>query len=125
MKYRDYIIIFILFICVLFLNNYVSAGDCASIPWSDMKLSAQGGARGGEVVLRWKPVFFANHYSLVYGTRSKQYLYGGLDIGMENSNSYTVKSLKPGTRYYFKLSAGRDCIQGNVFSKEVSAVSRR
>ncbi len=123
-KYIGLILAGAFLICGLVFFTPKTYAGCNYIPWSDMKLTAATGLRKGEVVLGWRPVFFANHYSLLFGLKKGNYIYGALDIGFQNANSYTVKSLKSKTRYYFQVSAGKECSEGSVFSKEVSAVAR-
>ncbi len=123
-KYIGFILVgAFLFYGIVFFAPKTYAG-CDYIPWSDMKLTAATGRNKGEVLLRWRPVFFANHYFLLYGLKKGKYIYGASDIGFQNANSYTVKLLKSKTRYYFQVSAGKECSQGSVFSKEASAVAR-
>jgi hypothetical protein len=61
------------------------------------------GPRAGEVTVYWTPSTVSDgQYHLVYGTESGHYTMGALNVGGE-SNSYTVKGLSSGQRYYFKL----------------------
>lgn len=97
------------------------AGDCGGpYPPKPAKVWAKSGPGSGEVTLYWDEVPYANRYAVAYGTESGKYLYGGDNIGGQMSRSYTVKYLSPGTKYYFRLAAARDCTS-SPFSEEVSS----
>lgn len=87
-------------------------------PSTPTNLKAESGPNNGEVTLTWTKVYQANHYSLVFGPSSKNYVYGAADIG--NVNNYVVKSLTPGKLYYFAIAGVGNC-SSSGFSQEVSA----
>lgn len=94
-------------------------GTAPSVP---TKVSAVSGPSGGEVTIFWDALSFANRYALAYGTVSNKYIYGADNIGGEQARSYTVKSLQPGVKYYFRLAAAKDCAS-SPFTSEISAVA--
>ena len=94
-------------------------GTAPSVP---TKVSAVSGPSGGEVTIFWDASSFANRYALAYGTVSNKYIYGANNIGGEQSRVYTVKSLQPGVKYYFRLAAAKDCAS-SPFTSEISAVA--
>ena len=63
------------------------------------------------------------HYALEYGSLSGSYQYGAANIGGRDTRSYTVKSLSPGTRYYFRVRAGNGCSTGS-WSAEASSTTQ-
>ena len=97
------------------------AADCGGpVPPKPMKVWAKPGPSGGQVTLYWDATPHANRYAVAYGTMSNKYMYGADNIGNENSRSYTVKSLVPGAKYYFRLAAANGC-SSSPFSDEVMA----
>lgn len=61
------------------------------------------GKNSGEITIHWSDnTIGAQDYHLVYGTESGHYTMGALNIG-GHGQSYTVRYLNPGQRYYFKL----------------------
>jgi len=61
------------------------------------------GDYSGEIKVYWTPnTVSTGQYHLVYGTESGHYTMGALNIGGK-SNSFTIRGLTPGVRYYFKL----------------------
>ncbi|MBD3279806.1 MAG: hypothetical protein GF390_03800 [Candidatus Pacebacteria bacterium] len=61
------------------------------------------GPHTGEITVYWTPSEVSDgQYHLIYGTESGVYTMGALNIG-GSSNSFTVRGLNPGQRYYFKL----------------------
>ncbi|MBU0572190.1 fibronectin type III domain-containing protein [Patescibacteria group bacterium] len=86
-------------------------------PWL-YQASAQGKS---SIILRftnWQtPV---DHFALEYGTESNKYTFGVSSFGNKDTNSYTVGSLLPNTRYYFRVRAGNGCATG-TWSSEISA----
>lgn len=94
-------------------------GGCSDAsPAVPSGLQASGGPSSGEVTLAWNKVDGADHYSLVFGSGSRQYQYGAADIG--NVGRYVVKQLSPGQLYYFAVAAVEGCASSG-FSSEVSA----
>jgi hypothetical protein len=103
-------------------NQGTSAPSCdETSPSTPTGLKAESGPNNGEITLTWTKVYQANHYSLVFGPGSKNYLYGAADIG--NVNSYVVKSLTPGKLYYFAITGVGNC-SSSGFSQEVSAKAK-
>jgi hypothetical protein len=98
------------------LVNLKSCTETA--PSAPTGLKAESGLKSGEVTLTWTKVYQANHYSLVFGPSSKNYLYGAANIG--NVNTYVIKSLTPGKLYYFAITGVGTC-SSSGFSQEVSA----
>jgi hypothetical protein len=108
-----------------FLPHPVLANDsqCSTmVKTAPMNIKAVSGPSSGQVTLFWDGVPHANRYAVSYGIQSNKYVYGATDIGNEGSRSYTVSLLNPGTKYFFRLAAARDCSSG-PFSVEVSAYS--
>jgi len=103
--------------------SFARAQDCGGpIPPAPLGIKAVTGLKAGEVTLFWQEAAHANRYAVAYGKASNNYSYGANNIGGEHSRSYTVKSLIPGVRYYFRVAAARDC-SSSPFSAEVSAVA--
>jgi hypothetical protein len=63
---------------------------------------------GSTADLTWTAATPVTHYSLVYGIKEGEYIYGAVNIG--NVTSYTVGSLDPGTKYFFQVRAVNDCM---------------
>ena len=84
-------------------------------------VSASPGPQDGQVILRWNTVPNIARYTLVYGTESNKYIHGALNIGNQNVSSYTVNSLNPGTKYFFKIGAVKECTS---LSSEVSEIAK-
>jgi len=65
------------------------------------------------------------NYVLEYGTKSGDYPYGVLDMGVNSRSQMTflVKSLSPNTTYYFKIRGGNGCATGE-WSNEISAKTK-
>ena len=77
----------------------VLAGDCGGpIPPAPQGVWTKSGPGTGEVTLYWKGAPHANRYAVAYGTTSNTYMYGADNIGREQTRSYTVKYLTPGTK---------------------------
>lgn len=75
----------------------------------------------GEVILNWlKLAQNADKYTIAYGVQPGTYIYGLPDVG--NVNSFTVRFLTPGTRYYFVVRGVNGCMPG-PWSQEWSAVA--
>lgn len=99
----------------------VAAEDCGGpVPPAPVKVWARSGPMSGEVTLYWDKAAYANRYAVAYGTMSDKYMYGANNIGNANSTSYTVKSLSPGSKYYFRLAAANGCTSSG-FSSQVWA----
>jgi hypothetical protein len=63
-----------------------------------------------------------SHYFLEYGTSPDTYWYGSANIGAKPLTSFLVKSLTPGTTYYFRVGAANGCASGG-WSNELSVVA--
>jgi len=75
----------------------------------------------GEVILNWlKLRENADKYTIAYGVQPGTYIYGLPDVG--NINSFTVRYLNPGTRYYFVVRGVNGC-QPGPWSQEWSAMA--
>jgi hypothetical protein len=61
-------------------------------------------------------------YVLEYGTKTNNYSYGVLDMGINSSGqmTYLVKSLSQNTTYYFRVRASNGCATGS-WSNEIAA----
>lgn len=93
-------------------------------------LTAKKGPKSGEVTLTWNK-FFADTegYNVVYGLLPGKYIYGAIDAvkvtnGSQKAFSYTVGSLKSGTRYYFALVPKRANVGGTYITSEVSTTAK-
>lgn len=62
------------------------------------------------VELSWNAVNGANNYSILYGLKSGQYIYGVARTG--NVTTYRVEALQPNETYYFVVQAVNGCAQG-------------
>jgi hypothetical protein len=62
---------------------------------------------GATAKLTWSAVTPVTYYSIVYGTKPGEYIYGVANVG--NTTSYTVGSLDPNSSYYFSVRAVNDC----------------
>jgi len=82
-------------------------------------LKAYAGPGAGEVTLEWQR-FFADgeNFSIHYGTISKQYPFAATKVGY--IDTYTIKGLTPGTKYFFALEGIR---VGNVSAGSDGEVS--
>lgn len=75
----------------------------------------------GEVVLNWlKLKENVDKYAIAYGLQSGNYIYGLDNVG--DVNSFTVRYLTPGTKYYFAVRGANGCMPG-PWSQEWSAVA--
>ncbi|MFH0942943.1 MAG: fibronectin type III domain-containing protein [Candidatus Beckwithbacteria bacterium] len=75
----------------------------------------------GEVILNWlKLKENVDKYAVAYGLQSGNYIYGLDNVG--DVNSFTVRYLTPGTKYYFAVRAANGCMPG-PWSQEWSAVA--
>jgi hypothetical protein len=70
--------------------------------------------------LIWTPSVPVTHYSIVYGTKPGEYIYGALDVG--NTTTYTVNDLNPGTTYYFSVSGVNDCMPSDASTQNPGQV---
>ncbi len=120
--YKYFVLILTLIsLSTLMRPQAAKAADCGGpVPPKPMKVWAKPGPSGGQVTLYWDASPYANRYAVAYGTMSNKYMYGADNIGNENSRSYTVKSLVPGAKYYFRLAAANGC-SSSPFSDEVMA----
>lgn len=81
------------------------------------------GPNAGEITVYWSDnTVSTGQYHLVFGTESGVYTMGALNVGGA-SNSFTVRGLQSGVRYYFKLVPIRNG-QPVGSSWEVSDVAR-
>lgn len=66
-----------------------------------------------------------DHYVLMYGTKSGSYQYGINSFGEigKGQQSFTIKSLQPDTKYYFKVRGGNGCAVG-PWSGELAATTQ-
>lgn len=123
-KISSYLCVFLLILFLTSLSAFtpklVEAADQGGLtPSSPQKVWAKSGPLKGEVTIYWSEAAYANRYAVAYGTKSNQYVYGADNIGGANSRSYTVKSLSPGTKYYFRIAGARDS-SSSPFSAEFS-----
>lgn len=84
-------------------------------------VGAKPGPGVGEISLSWTTVPNIDHYTVVYGLVSNQYSFGVTNIGKQNTNFFSVKSLNPGTKYFFRIGAVQGC---NTYSLEVSSLAK-
>ena len=75
-------------------------------------LTVKPGPRSGQATLNWTRFYpDTEKYHIVYGIAPGKYIYGLLNAidttPGDNNYSYTIGSLKPGTRYYFALEPQR------------------
>ncbi len=87
-------------------------------PETPTNLSAVSGSENGQMILTWTKTADADHYGLVFGSESRNYQYGAVNIG--NTNQYLVEQLTPGELYYFAVFAVKGCAASG-FSGEASA----
>jgi len=66
---------------------------------------------GGSATLVWTPVQSATHYTIGYGLKVNDYIYGVPNTG--NVNTYTINALNPNTTYYFAVKAVNECTPGD------------
>lgn len=91
----------------LFLSTPQVTYAANSGPAYPYSLQVMPGKEAGTVDLKWLDDSTSNRYDLTYGTDSAANMWGVQNIN-ENQNSwtwFTVKSLNPGTTYYFSLVA--------------------
>lgn len=75
-----------------------------------------------EVTLTWsKAKDPVTYYLVTFGNKSGEMLYGNPSVGGNNTTSYTVRGLSAGSRYYFRVRAGNNCMPGDL-SNELSAI---
>jgi hypothetical protein len=88
-------------------GGWPSAPSCgAAKPTTPQLLSVV--RHGTTAVLTWTAATPVTHYSIEYGLKPGEYIYGAANVG--NVTSYTVGSLDPGTTYYFSVRAVNDCM---------------
>jgi hypothetical protein len=63
--------------------------------------------QGTTATVTWTAVTPVTHYTLSYGPKPDEFVYGVPNTG--NVTSFTVGSLDPGTTYYFSVRAVNDC----------------
>ncbi len=108
-------------------QNTVSQSTVSS-PVGRNLLSVKPGPKSGQATLSWTR-YYSDYgkYSLVYGVTPGKYVYSVLNAGNSSSvsstYSYTVGSLKSGTRYYFALQTQNNT-KKTYISPEVSIVAR-
>jgi hypothetical protein len=69
---------------------------------------------GTTAQITWTVVTNATHYTISYGTKPGEYIYGVPNTG--KVTSYVIGSLVPGVRYYFVVRAVNDCMPGDPSS---------
>ncbi len=98
------------------------AATATSGPVGRNGLRAYPGPGKGEITLEWgRASLYGENYQIHYGNASGKYIYQTPQVGY--IATYTVKSLRPGSRYYFALEG---FTTGNVtrgWDGEVSAVA--
>jgi len=88
-------------------GGWPSAPSCgATKPSTPQLLSAV--RHGTTAVLTWTASAPVTHYSISYGVKPGEYIYGAANVG--NVTTYTVGSLDPGTQYYFSVRGVNDCM---------------
>lgn len=65
-----------------------------------------------------------DHYTLRYGTKPGEYIYGADNIGGKGSRTFLTESLSPNTPYYFSVRGGNGCAPGS-WSNEMAATTLR
>ena len=100
-------------------TNMIVPQGAVSGPVGRNALKAYAGPGAGEVTLEWQR-FFADgeNFSIHYGTISKQYPFAATKVGY--IDTYTIKGLTPGTKYFFALEGIR---VGNVSAGSDGEVS--
>lgn len=83
------------------LLNPASAQAAENSQAEKYRLAIVSGPRAGQVTVSWNDVATVDNFHIVYGTAPDKMQYGALNIG--KVKNYTVKSLVPGTKYYFAL----------------------
>ncbi|HJZ05684.1 hypothetical protein A2634_05135 [Candidatus Amesbacteria bacterium RIFCSPHIGHO2_01_FULL_48_32] len=66
---------------------------------------------GSTATLSWSTVPNASHYTIGYGLKTDDYIYGVSNTG--NVTTYTIGSLDPSQSYYFALRAVNNCMPGD------------
>ena len=66
---------------------------------------------GSTAKLTWTAVANATHYTIGYGLKTNDYIYGVPDTG--NVTTYTIGSLDPTRQYYFAVRAVNSCMPGD------------
>ena len=75
--------------------------------------------KSGELRLNWLKTSRANKYSVAFGMKPGNYIYGAADVG--DTNHFVVRFLTPGKKYYFVVRGINDCMPGE-WSREWSAI---
>src|SRR3990167_8600544 len=78
--------------------------------------------KSGEVRLNWLKTRNANKYTVAFGVKPGNYIYGAADVG--DTNNFTVRFLTPGKKYYFVVRGVNDCMPG-AWSREWAASTGR
>lgn len=98
------------------------ASNCAdAAPGNAPQLKSAVAESTKSITLTWtKANDPVSYYLLVFGLSSGNYIYGAPNIGSRDATSFVVKSLTPGTKYFFAVKAVNGCMPG-ALSNELSA----
>ncbi|KKT58501.1 MAG: hypothetical protein UX91_C0006G0039 [Candidatus Amesbacteria bacterium GW2011_GWB1_47_19] len=70
--------------------------------------------QGTKAILAWSLIDNATHYTILYGLKPGDYIYGVPNTGQVTS--YTVDALDPGQTYYFAVKAVNNCMPSDSSS---------
>lgn len=87
-------------------------GGCGNAKPGNAILRTALPAGTGKVKLSWIKANGADHYSLVYGLSSGNYIYGAPDTG--ETDNFTVSDLDPGKAYCFAIRPANGCMPGDL-----------
>ncbi len=116
----------VLFILTLVPFSRVHAAYTSG-PVDKQMLQAESGPEAGMVTLKWIQALPESvNFHVSYGTVVGKDMYGALNVGRANPetgnlNRYTIKSLSPGTTYYFHLTSVRADGSVNYVTQSVMA----